>query len=78
MPTDWFAFPAMGDRKPVMSIYDEDTVMIHAASKNKDAAAEFVNFMVSPAASAKKLEIDKPYASNASTDCRACRRWSSA
>ncbi len=67
-PIDWFAFPQMGDRKPVMSIYDEDTVMIHAASKNKDAAAEFVNFMVSPAASAKKLEIDKPYASNASTD----------
>ena len=42
--------------------------MIHAASKNKDAAAEFVNWMVSPEASAKKLEIDKPYASNASTD----------
>ena len=67
-PIDWFAFPQMGDRKPVMSIYDEDTVMIHAASKNKDAAAEFVNWMVSPEASAKKLEIDKPYASNASTD----------
>jgi raffinose/stachyose/melibiose transport system substrate-binding protein len=68
VPTDWFAFPAMSDKKPVMSIYDEDTVMIHAASKNKDAAAEFVDWMVSPAASAKKLEIDKPYASNASTD----------
>jgi raffinose/stachyose/melibiose transport system substrate-binding protein len=68
VPTDWFAFPAFGDRKPIMSIYDEDTVMIHAASKNKDAAAEFVDWMVSPAASAKKLEIDKPYPSNASTD----------
>ena len=67
-PIDWFPFPAMGDRKPVMSIYDEDTVMIHAASKKKDAAAEFVNFMVSPEASAAKLEIDKPYASNASSD----------
>ena len=68
MPVDWFPFPQIGDRKPVMSIYDEDTVMIHAASKNKDAAAEFVNWMVSPEASAKKLEIDKPYGSNASTD----------
>lgn len=68
VPTDWFPFPAMGDKKPIMSIYDEDTVMIHAASKNKDAAAEFVNWMVSPEASAKKLEIDKPYASNASSD----------
>jgi raffinose/stachyose/melibiose transport system substrate-binding protein len=67
-PIDWFAFPAMSDKKPVMSIYDEDTVMIHAASKNKDAAAEFVNWMVSPEASARKLEIDKPFASNASTD----------
>jgi raffinose/stachyose/melibiose transport system substrate-binding protein len=68
VPTDWFAMPAFGDRKPVMSIYDEDTIMIHAASKNKDAAAEFVNWMVSKEASAKKLEVDKPYASNASTD----------
>ena len=68
VPTDWFAMPAFGDRKPVMSIYDEDTVMIHAASKNKDAAAEFVDWMVSPEASAKKLEIDKPYAPNVSTD----------
>jgi raffinose/stachyose/melibiose transport system substrate-binding protein len=67
-PIDWFPFPSMSDKKPVMSIYDEDTVMIHAASKNKDAAAAFVNWMVSPEASAKKLEIDKPYASNASTD----------
>ncbi len=67
-PIDWFAFPAMSDKKPVMSIYDEDTVMIHAASKNKDAAAEFVNFMVSPEGAAAKLEIDKPYASNASSD----------
>ena len=58
----------MSDKKPVMSIYDEDTIMIHAASKNKDAAAEFVNWMVSKEASAKKLEIDKPFASNASTD----------
>jgi raffinose/stachyose/melibiose transport system substrate-binding protein len=68
VPTDWFPFPAMSDKKPVMSIYDEDTVMIHAASKNKDAAAEFVNWMVSPEASAQKLVIDKPYASNSSTD----------
>jgi raffinose/stachyose/melibiose transport system substrate-binding protein len=68
MPVDWFPFPAMGDKKPVMSIYDEDTVMIHAGSKNRDAAAEFVNWMVSPEASAQKLVIDKPYASNASTD----------
>jgi raffinose/stachyose/melibiose transport system substrate-binding protein len=68
MPVDWFPFPKMSDKKPVMSIYDEDTVMIHAAGKNKDAAAEFVNWMVSAEASAKKLEIDKPYASYAAAD----------
>ena len=33
VPTDWFAFPAFGDRKPTMSIYDEDTVMIHAGKQ---------------------------------------------
>ena len=67
-PIDWFAFPKMSAEKPVMSIYDEDTVMIHAASKNKDAAAEFVNWMVSPEAAAQKLVIDKPYASYAAAD----------
>ena len=67
-PTDWFPMPAIGDRKPVISVYDEDTVMIHAASKNKDAAAEFVNWMVSKDAATKKLEIDKPFPSNTSAD----------
>jgi raffinose/stachyose/melibiose transport system substrate-binding protein len=68
VPVDWFPMPAIGDRKPVMSVYAEDTIMIHAASKNKDAAAEFVNWMVSTDASSKKLEIDKPYPSNISAD----------
>jgi raffinose/stachyose/melibiose transport system substrate-binding protein len=68
VPVDWFPMPAIGDRKPVMSVYAEDTIMIHAASKNRDAAAEFVNWMVSADASSKKLEIDKPYPSNISAD----------
>jgi raffinose/stachyose/melibiose transport system substrate-binding protein len=68
VPTDFFPMPAFGNRKPTMSVYAEDTVMIHAASKNKDAAAEFVNWMVSKDATTKKLEIDKPYPSNVSAD----------
>jgi raffinose/stachyose/melibiose transport system substrate-binding protein len=68
VPTDFFPMPAIGNRKPIMSVYAEDTVMIHAASKNKDAAAEFVNWMVSKEATTKKLEIDKPYPSNVSAD----------
>jgi raffinose/stachyose/melibiose transport system substrate-binding protein len=71
VPTDWFAMPAIGGKKPTMSVFAEDTIMIHSASKNKDAAAEFVNWMVSPEAGSKKLEIDKPYPSNVSADLTA-------
>ena len=65
---DWFPMPKIGDRKPVMSVFAEDTVMIHPKSPNKDAAAEFVNWMVSKEAMSKKLEIDKPYPSNSAAD----------
>jgi raffinose/stachyose/melibiose transport system substrate-binding protein len=68
VPMDFFPMPAIGDKKPIMSVFAEDTIMIHAASKNKDAAAEFVNWMVSKDAMSKKLEIDKPYPSNVSAD----------
>jgi raffinose/stachyose/melibiose transport system substrate-binding protein len=42
--------------------------MIHSKSKNPDAAAEFLNWMVSKEAMTKKLEIDKPFPSNVSAD----------
>jgi ABC-type glycerol-3-phosphate transport system substrate-binding protein len=71
VPTDWFAMPPIDGKKPTMSVFAEDTIMIHAASKNKDAAAEFVNWMVSKEAGSKKLEIDKPYPSNVSADLSA-------
>src|SRR5271166_6221022 len=71
VPTDWFAMPAIGGEKPTMSVFAEDTIMIHSASKNKDAAAEFVNWVVSPEAGSKKLDIDKPYPSNVSADLSA-------
>ncbi len=60
--------PAFGSRKPVMSVFAEDTLMIHSKSKNPDAAAEFLNWMISKEAMSKKLEIDKPFPSNATAD----------
>ena len=68
VPMDFFPMPQIGSQKPVMSVFAEDTIMIHARSANKDAAAEFVNWMVSKEAMSKKLEIDKPYPSNVSAD----------
>jgi raffinose/stachyose/melibiose transport system substrate-binding protein len=60
--------PQIGDRKPVMSVFAEDTHMIHAGCKNKDAAAEFLNWYISPEVTKKKLEIDKPFASTVDAD----------
>jgi ABC-type glycerol-3-phosphate transport system substrate-binding protein len=68
VPMDFFPLPPIGDRKATMSVFAEDTLMIHAKSPNKDAAAEFLNWMVSPEAMSKKLELDKPYPSNVSAD----------
>jgi ABC-type glycerol-3-phosphate transport system substrate-binding protein len=68
VPMDFFPMPQIGSQKPVMSVFAEDTIMIHARSANKDAAAEFVNWMVSKEAMSKKLEIDKPYPSNVDAD----------
>ena len=61
VPMDFFPLPPIGNEKAVMSVFAEDTLMIHARSPNKDAAAEFIDWMVSPDAMTKKLEIDKPY-----------------
>jgi ABC-type glycerol-3-phosphate transport system substrate-binding protein len=68
VPMDWFAMPAIGGKKPTMSVFAEDTIMIHSKSKNPDAAAEFLNWMVSKEAMTKKLELDKPFPSNVAAD----------
>jgi raffinose/stachyose/melibiose transport system substrate-binding protein len=68
VPIDFFPMPQIGDRKPVMSVFAEDTHMIHAVCKNKDAAAEFLNWYVSPEVTKKKLEIDKPFPSTIDAD----------
>src|SRR5260221_7093455 len=68
VPMDFFPRRQIGDKKPFMSVFAEDTIMIHAKSPNKDAGAEFVNWMVSKEAMSKKREIDKPYPSNSDAD----------
>jgi len=68
VPMDWFALPPISGKKPTMSVFAEDTIMIHSKSKNPDAAAEFLNWMVSKEAMTKKLELDKPFSSNVTAD----------
>jgi raffinose/stachyose/melibiose transport system substrate-binding protein len=68
VPMDYFPMPAFGGQKPTMSVFAEDTIMIHAKSPNKDAAAEFVNWMVSKQAMSEKLVIDKPFPSSSEAD----------
>ena len=68
VPMDFFPMPAFPGKKPVMSVFAEDTLMIHANSPHKDEAAEFINWMVSQEAMTKKLAIDKPFPSRADAD----------
>ena len=65
-PVDWVPFPQIGATKPTVSVYAESTYMISKQSKNKDAAAEFLNFVVSKEAQTKMLELDGPFAANRS------------
>ena len=68
VPMDFFPMPSIDGKKPVMSVYDEDTIMIHAKSPHKDEAAEFVDWMISKQAMTEKLAIDKPYPSSTEGD----------
>jgi raffinose/stachyose/melibiose transport system substrate-binding protein len=65
---DFFPLPAIDGKKPVMSVFAEDTIMIHARSQHKDEAAEFVDWMISKDAMTQKLAIDKPYPSSTEAD----------
>lgn len=65
---DFFPMPAFPGHDPVMSVFAEDTVMIHAKSPHKDEAAQFINWMVSQTAMNEKLAIDKPFPSRMGSD----------
>ena len=63
VPMDFFPMPAIDGHKPVMSVFAEDTIMIHARSPHPDEAAEFLNWLISKPAMTHKLVIDKPFPS---------------
>jgi raffinose/stachyose/melibiose transport system substrate-binding protein len=44
---DYVQFPAFEGVDPVMEVFAEETLMIHANSQHKDEAAEFINWVVS-------------------------------
>src|SRR5260370_19413735 len=44
-PMDFYPMPQIGDRKPIMSLCAENTIMINAQSPNNDPSAYFVNLM---------------------------------
>lgn len=66
-PVDFFTYPQIGGQEPTASVYANETLMVNANSKKKDAAAEFVNFVVSKEAQQHKVGV-RPFASNASVD----------
>ncbi len=65
-PVDWVPYPQVGSTKPAVSVYAESTYMLNKKSKNKDAAAKFLDFVVSKEAQTKMLELDGPFAANRS------------
>lgn len=67
-PVDFFLFPQIGDRTPIMEVFAENTIMMHAQSKNKDAAAEFINYHISTPVQQAKLEMDRPFPANVKID----------
>ncbi|MBK4215602.1 extracellular solute-binding protein [Paracoccus caeni] len=67
-PMSFFPMPAFPDHDPVMSVFAEDTLMIHAKSPHKDEAAEFLDWIVSQQAMTEKLAIDKPFPSRIDAD----------
>ena len=68
VPMDFFPMPPIDGQKPVMSVFAEDTIMIHAKSPHRDEAAEFLNWLISKPAMTQKLVIDKPFPSTTDAD----------
>jgi raffinose/stachyose/melibiose transport system substrate-binding protein len=67
-PVDFFPFPKIGEQEPTISVFAEDTLMMHANSPHKDEAAEFLNWVISTEAQQMKMKIDKPFPANTQVD----------
>jgi raffinose/stachyose/melibiose transport system substrate-binding protein len=69
-PLDFFAMPKIGDKAPTVSVFAENTLMLNANSKNKDAAAEFLDYAISKKAQTEQAlgQAKLLYASNIGVD----------
>jgi raffinose/stachyose/melibiose transport system substrate-binding protein len=67
-PLGFFPLPKIGDREPTMSMFAEDTLMMNAKSDKKDAAAEFLNFVVSKEAQENQVAARQLYPANIEVD----------
>lgn len=67
-PLDYFPLPKVGGQDPTMSVFAENTMMMNANSKNKDAAAEFLNWAISVEAQTKQMQLHELFPANAHVD----------
>jgi raffinose/stachyose/melibiose transport system substrate-binding protein len=68
-PIDFFPLSQIGDVKPTISVFAENTLMINAHSKNKDAAAEFLNYVISKDAQTRQtIEARQVFPANIHVD----------
>ncbi len=72
-PVDFFVFPPMGDRKPVLQAFPDLTLMIHAKSPHKDEAAKFVDFFLSKETQASFTELNFEFPANVNVDVTAVK-----
>jgi raffinose/stachyose/melibiose transport system substrate-binding protein len=68
-PIDFFPLPQIGNVKPTISVFAENTLMMNANSKNKDAAAEFLNYVISKDAQTRQtIEARQVFPANVQVD----------
>jgi len=67
-PLAYFPMPKIGDQEPTMSVFAENTLMMNANSANKDAAGEFLNWVISKDAQAHQVAGRELYPANIEVD----------
>ena len=70
-PVDYFPVPAASGKSSVLETFAENTLMISSRSKNKDAAAAFIDYYVSEGSQAKLAKAGYLFPSNVKVDLAA-------
>ena len=65
---DFFPWPKMSDKAPVMEVFAENALFIHAKTPNPEAAAEFMNYFISKEVQTRKTYDDRPFPGNVDVD----------